>query len=111
MAKDIDCAAVVNNPDGSLFYKETHTWTNCDEEMEAAIYDMLDKQKQFLDKEKENQRKEPKAIFSAVLSATGLEDLYYDAFTYDMVQKATHNWNQLGEKILRMGEKRVKGKK
>jgi|SRR5262245_2632192 len=110
MAKDITCSATVNNPDGSLFYREEHEWTNCTPEMEEALFNMLNSQLDFLNKEKENQKKEPKAIFSAVLKATGMEDVHYEAFTYDMFQKATHNWNKLYEEILRMGEKRIKGK-
>jgi hypothetical protein len=108
--KDIECSATVNNPDGSLFYKESHTWTNCDEQMEKAIMDMLNKQLAFLQKEAENEKKKPEAIFSGILTATGMEDVHIDSFTYNLVQKATHNWNQLGEELLRMGEKRIKGK-
>jgi hypothetical protein len=110
MAKDITCSATVNNPDGSLFYYEEHVWTNCDEQAEKAIIDMLNKQLAFLEKEKENEKKKPDAIFSAVLKATGQPDAVFDAFTYNFVQKASHNWNQLGEELLRMGEKRIKGK-
>jgi hypothetical protein len=108
MAKDIDCAVTVNNPDGSVFYKESHTWTNCDEQMEKAISDMLTKQLAFIEKEMDNERKKPDAIFSAVLTATGFDDVHVEKFSYNMVQKTTHNWNLLGDELLRMGEKRIK---
>jgi chloramphenicol O-acetyltransferase len=108
MAKDIECSATVNNPDGSLFYREEHEWTNCDEQMEQAITDMLEKQLAFIEKEKANEKGKPDAMFSATLTATGMPDAHFDSFSYNLVQKSAHNWNQLGETLLRMGEKRIK---
>jgi hypothetical protein len=107
---DIIVKAVIKNPDGSLFYRQEEEWPDLSPEQEAVIYEMLGKQKNFLDDLKENQKKTPDAVLSATLSATGQPDLYYDAFTYDSFQKAYHNWNKVGDEVLRMGERRIKGK-
>jgi hypothetical protein len=107
---DIITKAVVNNPDGSLFFRQESEWTNLSPEQEAVLLDLGAKHIKYLDDLKANQKKTPDAIFSAVLSATGQPDVTYEAFTYDSFQKAYHSWNKVGDELLRMGEKRVKGK-
>lgn len=101
--------AVVLNPDGSVFYRQEHEWPVLSPPMEQVLQDGLAKQKKFLDDLKANQRKDPDAIYSATMSATGQPDVSYDAFTYDMFQKAAHAWNQMLEAVFREGEKHLRG--
>jgi hypothetical protein len=102
--------AVVKNPDGSLFYRQEHEWTNLTPEMQQWFLEGLAKQQKFMDDLKASQKKTPDAIFSAVLSATGQPDLSYEAFTFDSFQKVSHEWNKLGDELLRVIEKGLKGK-
>lgn len=102
--------AVVKDDAGNVFYEQAHNWAVLEDKGVAALGDMLAKQQKFLDDMKAKQQKTPDAIYSATMSATGCPDLTYDAFTYDMFQKALHAWNQGVEEIFRLGEKPFTGK-
>lgn len=102
--------AVVKDDAGSVIYEQAHNWAALEPAGEKALQDGLAKQQKFLDDLKAKQNKTPDAIYSAVMSATGMPDLSYDAFTYDMFQKALHSWNQAVEEAFRAGEKPFTGK-
>jgi hypothetical protein len=102
--------AVVKDDTGTVFYEQAHNWAVLEAPGQAALADMLDKQTKFLADLKAKQNKTPDAIYSAVMSATGMPDLTYDAFTYDMFQKSLHSWNQGIEEVFRLGEKPFTGK-
>lgn len=107
----ISTKAVVTGPDGTLFYRQEHEWAANTPEVQDAVAKGLEKQNKFLEDLKAKQNKSPDAIFSAVLSQTGVpgvpQDITYDAFTFDMYQKAHHSWNQVCDEILRVQEKHI----
>jgi hypothetical protein len=101
---------VITDAAGNLFYRQEHEWMAATPGIQAAIAKGLEKQTKFLEDLKTKQNKTPDAIYSAVVSCTGipgLTDLVYDAFTFDMYQKAHHSWNQVCDEILREQEKHI----
>jgi hypothetical protein len=102
--------AVVKDDAGTVFYEQAHNWATLEAAGQQKLEAELLNQKKFLDDMKAKQNKTPDAIYTAVMSATGMPDLSYDAFTYDMFQKALHSWNQMVEEVFRLVEKPFTGK-
>lgn len=99
--------AVVYNSDKTLFYRQEHEWGVLSPEMEAALKVGLEKQQKFLEdlKQKQNPNQTPPVTMHATITATGMPEISYSDFTFDMYQKAHHAWNQLTEELLRLSEK------
>ncbi len=110
---DLAIKAVVTNPDGSLFYREEHEWTNLDPQMMTWFADKMVK---LETQAKESAgKKEDGANLSAILSSTVdgraqqsviLAGVSYHALT--KFQRAAHN---VADELLKLGEEKAKHKK
>jgi len=113
MSHKFEISATITKTDGSEFYHELHRWGQADDEMLAWLNKELS---EFTDKsEKESGKKDDGANFTVTfrgfLDGAALPDVCITDVSYKSVVKMEREWHRLGDKLIKIGEDKAKGKK
>jgi len=101
--------AVVSNPDGSLFYSESHEWANLPTDVQKWMDDHLDAID--ADVKKAGTNKEDGANLTVTLSRTGKPDLVQAGISYHELTRFERRFQKLGDELVKKGEDKAKHKK
>lgn len=106
--------AVVWNPDGSLFYRQEHEWTNIDDKMLTWFGDKLAHLAKFA--KDHHGKKEDDANLTAVLSgaidgkAEAIPATTFTGVSYHALSKFEREFHNIGDELIKVGEEKVKTK-
>ena len=111
MDHSLKISAVVNRPDGSLFYREEHEWTRVDDQMLAWFLGKLQHLQDHA--QKLAGKKEDDADMTAVLTMVvdgQQQDVPITGISYHALTKFEREFHKIGGELLDIGDQRAKGK-
>lgn len=103
--------AVVNNPDGSLFYREEHEWTNLDDKMltwfQGKLGHLQSRAQQLAGKGEDGANLS--AVLTHVIDGTPT-DVPVSGISYHALMKFEREFHKIGAELLDIGDDNSKGK-
>ena len=106
---NLEIRCLVTKPDGSMFYREEHAWSDVSPQMLAWLKGELD---DFYAKcKKEENKKDDDANLSAEftgrLDSEALPVQRVSGISYKSLAKLEREWHKVGDKLIRIGEKKA----
>lgn len=104
--------AVVRNPDGSLFYREEHEWSNIDDQMmewfTSKLQHLEGKARDWAGKGEDDANLS--AVLSAMVGGVPAPDVVLTGISYAALVRFERLFHNIGDELIRIGEDRAKGK-